>query len=222
MDLLPAALFLVPGAVASLAHRFTTAQSLSSVTLILLAVAYSGLVYALLGTPIAAWLVTPEFPEQLFTADPRSLANPAVASRLLVVSAAAGGLAIALARLSMSRRVQSALARLTGRNLYSTVWVETFRNASRQWVRLGSDRLEILGWLESASDSADERSLLLSHVYEIRDRRPMPVVGRFMFVRVDDFATVVLLGQDVDGEIKEARERAHEIRHPPPADNRSD
>jgi len=178
---------------------------------LLLAVAYSGVVYALLGTPVAAWLVTPEFPTQLFTPDARSIADPAIAGRLLLVSTAAGALGLAVGRASMSRRIQILLTLLTGRNLYSTVWVETFRNASRQWMRLRSDAIELVGWLESASDNADERSLLLSHVHEVRNGRLRPIVGRLLLVRLDDFPTVVLLGRDVNAELNRARIRARQL-----------
>jgi uncharacterized protein DUF6338 len=218
VELLPAALFLVPGAVASLAHRFASAQSLSNVAQLLLAAAYSGVVYALLGTPLASWLVTPEFPTDLFTPDATSIANPAIAARLLLVSTAAGALGLAVGRASMSRRIQLGLTQLTGRNLYSTVWVETFRNASRQWVRLKSDRMELIGWLESASDTAEERSLLLSHVHEVRDRRLLPIVGRLLLVRLDDFPTVVLLGRDVKAELSRARTRARDLERAAPPD----
>lgn len=76
MNFLPAALFLVPGACAAVAHRFASAQRLSSGTQLLLGVAYSGLVYIWLASPLGDALRTPTFPVILFGPDLAPLADP--------------------------------------------------------------------------------------------------------------------------------------------------
>lgn len=205
MDLLPAALFLVPGAFATVGHRFASAQRLSSGTQLLLAVAYSGLTYMWLASPMGDPLRTPVFPSSLFGSDASALAQPDTALRLLITSIVATAFGLVIGRLSMSRRVHDLTARLTGRNLYSSVWSETFRNAPRQWIRFKSDEIELVGWLESASDDPDERAVVVSHVHEMRGSRPQRVVGNIMYLRADAFPVVVLLGKDVAQAISDAR-----------------
>lgn len=106
----------------------------------------------------------------------------------------------------MSRKVHAVVARFTGRNLYSSIWSETFRNAPKQWVRLRSDQLELVGWLESASDDPQERALLISNVHEMRGSEPHRVVGNLMFISADAFPVILLLGADASKAIATARQ----------------
>jgi hypothetical protein len=98
---------------------------------------------------------------------------------------------------------------ITGRNLHATVWIEAFRNAPRQWVRLSNGELDLIGWLESASDGPTERSLILSNVFSHdKDGSRTAVPGGLLLVDAAKFDTIVLLGKDVAAAYAAARRRA--------------
>jgi hypothetical protein len=207
MDVLPAALFLIPGAFAAVAHRFASAQRLSSGTQLLLAIGYSGLTYIWLASPLGDALRTAQFPAALFGPNLAPLAQPEIAIRLFAASVVATAAGLLVGRITMSRRAHALVARVTGRNLYSSIWIETFRDAPRQWIRLKTDGLEFVGWLESASDDPQERALLISNIHEMHGAEPHRVVGNMMFVNADAFPVIVLLGAEVATAVDAARRR---------------
>lgn len=207
MDFAPAAYFLIPGAFAVTAHRFASAQAMSTGAQVAWAAVYSTVVYVLLQTSQLAWLVTTEFPSALFGQDASLIASPAVAIRFAAISLGAGGLGLVGGRLVATTRVHRLVAALTGRNLHATVWIEVFRNAPRQWVRLTKSDLDLIGWLESASDGPAERSLILSNVFRELDGRREAVPSRLMLVDASRFDTVVLLGTDVAATYEDAAAR---------------
>jgi hypothetical protein len=159
-----------------------------------------------LASPLGGMLRTPQFPAVLFGPDLTPLAQPEISTRLFVASVVATTTGLVFGRITASRRAHTVAARLTGRNLYSSIWIETFRHAPRQWIRLRSDDLEIVGWLESASDDPEERALLISHVHEIRGSKPHRVVGNMMFISADAFPVIVLLGANVATAVEAARQ----------------
>lgn len=205
MEIQPAAYFLLPGAVAVIAHRFASAHVMSTAAQVALAVVYSALTFGVLATPIASIFVTRDFPVSLFDSTRVAIGTPDVAWRLLLVSVLAGGAGLLVGRALSSRRTQRAVVAITGRNLFSSVWNEAFHNAPRQWIRLRSNDADLIGWLESASDNVEEHSLLLSHVFEVRNDRLMPVVGDFLLLDTKAFTIVSLLGPDVAGAIERAK-----------------
>lgn len=209
MEILPAAYFLIPGIFALTTHRFASAHDLSTGAQLAWVVVYSVATYSILESPLGSWIATTGFPSRLFSGDATLLQDPELGIRLGAVSLAAAGLGLVVGRISSSGRVQRLVSAGTGRNLYATVWIEAFRNAPRQWVRLKSDQLDLIGWLESASDGPTERSLILSHVFNHGpDGRRSAVPGQLMVVDAADFDVIVLLGDDVAAAYEEAAERA--------------
>jgi hypothetical protein len=208
MELLPAAYFLIPGAFALTTHRFASAQPLSTGSQLAWTVIYSAVTYLALQSPAGAWLRTPDFPDALFRSDARLLDNPELSLRLVGVSAVAATAGLIVGRAVSSNRFNRVVAALTGRNLHSTVWIEAFRNAPRQWVRLSNSNFDFIAWLESASDGPTERSLILSSVFSHdRSGQRSAVPGDLMLVDAADFDSIVLLGIDVAAAYETASAR---------------
>lgn len=206
MDWIPAAFFLIPGAFAVNAHRFASAQAMSIGSQVAWATIYSTLAFLAIQTPVASWLVTPNFPSALFGQDSALVATPGVAIRFLAISVASGLLGLVGGRAAASKRAHRLASLVAGRNLHSTVWIEVMRNAPRQWVRLTGPDLDLIGWLESASDGPTERSLVLSHVYRQLPGGRERIPANLMLVDTTRFDTVVLLGADVAATYARATE----------------
>lgn len=206
MDALPTALFLVPGAFGAVIHRFATAQRLSSGAQLLLAVIYSAVAYAVLGTPLGSAIRTVDFPAALFTNSPGALASPDIGARLLILAAATGVLGLVVGRATTTDRAHAWAAWITGRNLYSVVWTEAFRAAPGQWIRMhGGAGADLVGLLESASDDPDERAFVFSRLYAMVGDTPNRVVGDRSYVRADAFPVVILLGGDARRAVERSR-----------------
>jgi hypothetical protein len=198
MELLPAAYFLIPGVFAITTHRFASAQPLSAGSQLAWTVIYSAVTYLTLQSPAGAWLRASDFPDALFRSDARLLDNPELSLRLLAVSVVAAIAGLIIGRAVSSNRFNRVVAAVTGRNLHSTIWIEVFRNAPRQWVRLRNNDFDFIGWLESASDGPTERSLILSSVFSHDSSGQRTAVpGNLMLVDAADFDSIVLLGIDV-------------------------
>jgi hypothetical protein len=208
MELLPTAYFLIPGVFALTTHRFASAQPLSAGSQIAWTVIYSAMTYLLLQSPLGSWIRTTTFPAALFQGQPGLLNDPESSIRLVGVSLAAAVVGLLVGRAVSSNRSHRAVSVITGRNLHATVWIEAFRNAPRQWVRLTNGEFDLIGWLESASDGPTERSLILSNVFRHgKDGSRTAVPGGLLLVDAAKFDTIVLLGKDVASAYAAARQR---------------
>lgn len=209
MDLASVALFLVPGPVAVIMQRFAAVQiGMSAATQVLLAVVYSAAVYGLLATVVGSVLVTDRFPAELFRGNPETLADPQVAGRLAAISLVAAVAGWGVGRLLTSRPVGWILRRIGGRSIYSRVWDEVFHRAPKQWVRLKSDTLELMGWLELVSDEAGEARMVLSSPFVLEGGVRRAIPATFLLVDASQFPVVVLLGRDVAATYAAAARRA--------------
>jgi Family of unknown function (DUF6338) len=212
MDLAPAAYFLIPGAFAVTAHRFASAQSMSTGAQVAWAAIYSTIIYIVLQTPLGDWFTTADFPSALFGQNAALIASPSVALRFAALSLAAGIMGLGGGRLVATSLAHRFVASMTGRNLHATVWVEMFRNAPRQWVRLTNSNLDLIGWLESASDGPTERSLILSSVFQETRTGRRSIPAHLMLVDASRFDTIILLGKDVSATYAAAASRASSSR----------
>jgi hypothetical protein len=162
-QLLVLAFALVPGFVAAESQAFVAFRRLTpSAEKLLLAVSYSAGIYLL--SSIGAW--GPQFDQafaRLYQGDMTAIYDQGLLARYLLLLGVAVGLGVISGRSLASGRLRAILAKVSGRNVAASTWVEFFRDRSSSgfWFQF-RDGKRIAGTIRAASDSAGEQVIVVN------------------------------------------------------------
>ncbi len=162
-QLLVLAFALVPGFVAAETQAFVAfRRAMPSSEKLLLAVSYSAALYLL--SSLGNWgpQYTAAF-SRLPTGAISSLVDQELLLRYILLLALAVVIGLLTGRSLASGTLRTAIARISGRNVASSTWVEFFRDraAAGFWIQL-KDGGRIAGAVLTASDSMGERAIVLN------------------------------------------------------------